>query len=563
MLQAQQQCQNPKITLLSIAQAVISVNCHYAYYNCKLHELSTIPPSITALVCLAVMAWKNISKHTEQLQEWDDTPLRELVQVVLLYGAAHSAYSDDCVLSNVQVLVGTMLFVQQQVRPAPQQQTPTPKSDGGKPGLSPAGRVELLLQTLQLVQQLQQEQLTTSTADVDSSPAARAPTVVTSPTVRAGCTNYAVASGIGAILLLADDQLRKPQQHAGLSPAAAAAEAAVAAAGCDPTPAALLQKAGDLCGVLECFLRAHAYGPLAGGDCPIHDENLRPFATPMHILTLCTYSPDGQPGLLRRLAAEGTDEQETAFFTLLLTLLKLSATSSFNETDEMCSQSRCILSTVAYDLLVCSCNELSDCFSIPLLRAGQSLAAATSASTFSTCQPGGSSSSSVAAVPQWLLSELRDIDASIAVAAAAAGNGSSSESERGGSSSNTSATLWLLLVGRCFLVWAADLAKMQAEGADWVQLIRQAQQQRLPVIDVVYETPPKTTVSFCFASRQPRLLRCAICLKHALREGSSISAGLAAAGYDMGPLLGPLLHVTRACSTLINLAMLLLATLQA
>jgi hypothetical protein len=64
MLQAQQQCQNPKITLLSIAQAGISVNCQYASYNCKLHELSTIPPSITALVCLAVMAWKNISKHT-------------------------------------------------------------------------------------------------------------------------------------------------------------------------------------------------------------------------------------------------------------------------------------------------------------------------------------------------------------------------------------------------------------------------------------------------------------------------------------------------------------------
>jgi hypothetical protein len=45
------------------------------------------------------------------------------------------------------------------------------------------------------------------------------------------------------------------------------------------------------------------------------------------------------------------------------------------------------------------------------------------------------------------------------------------------SSSDTSAALWLLLLGRCCLQWAAELAQMQAAGADWAQLIRQAQQQ--------------------------------------------------------------------------------------
>jgi hypothetical protein len=69
-----------------------------------------------------------------------------------------------------------------------------------------------------------------------------------------------------------------------------------------------------------------------------------------------------------------------------------------------------------------------------------------------------------------------------------------------------------------------------------VQVIRQAQQQWLAAVDAG-ETPDVMTsvVSFCFAS--PQLLGLAECVITTIEEGSSISAGLTAAGYDMGAVL--------------------------
>jgi hypothetical protein len=44
-------------------------------------------------------------------------------------------------------------------------------------------------------------------------------------------------------------------------------------------------------------------------------------------------------------------------------------------------------------------------------------------------------------------------------------------------------------------------------------------------------------LSWCFAGGKPQLLRIAEAVSAALGEGSGISAGLTAAGYDMGPVL--------------------------
>jgi hypothetical protein len=80
--------------------------------------------------------------------------------------------------------------------------------------------------------------------------------------------------------------------------------------------------------------------------------------------------------------------------------------------------------------------------------------------------------------------------------------------------------------------------QMQADRVDWAQLIRQAQQQGIPAPTAkAGRGPPVTTVACCFAGSQPWLLDLAKRAIGALGEGSSISAGLTAAGYDMGAVL--------------------------
>jgi hypothetical protein len=79
---------------------------------------------------------------------------------------------------------------------------------------------------------------------------------------------------------------------------------------------------------------------------------------------------------------------------------------------------------------------------------------------------------------------------------------------------------------------------MQAKGADWAQLISQAQQQQQASAGGS-EALSVTTLLLCFAdsAHSPKLLSFTDSVVAALREGSSISAGLTAAGYDMGPVL--------------------------
>jgi hypothetical protein len=88
---------------------------------------------------------------------------------------------------------------------------------------------------------------------------------------------------------------------------------------------------------------------------------------------------------------------------------------------------------------------------------------------------------------------------------------SSSSVGKGTSSSNTPAASWLLLLGRCCLQWAAELAQKQAVGADWVQLIRLAQQQQQSAA-VGGEVPAVITLPFCFAGSRPQLLSLSECV---------------------------------------------------
>jgi hypothetical protein len=185
---------------------------------------------------------------------------------------------------------------------------------------------------------------------------------------------------------------------------------------------------------------------------------------------------DNKPSLLLRLAQEGTAQQQAALFNLLVTFFKLSATQHTSATIDAGSPARAATLTGALQFLR------------PLLHGSETTP---------------------------------DVGAS-----GQGGNGSSS------SSSIVSAALGLLLVGRCCHQWAAELDRMHAEGADWAQVIRQAQQEG------ELEWPPRKcpTLSFCLGNNK-LLHLLARNIAKSLSGSSSISAGLTATGYDMGTVL--------------------------
>jgi hypothetical protein len=86
--------------------------------------------------------------------------------------------------------------------------------------------------------------------------------------------------------------------------------------------------------------------------------------------------------------------------------------------------------------------------------------------------------------------------------------------------------------------WGAELAQMQSARANWALLVRQAQQQQRQQASAVGSDAVLTTVlTQCFAHSQPFPLMIARKVLSALGDSSSIGAGLAAAGYDIGPVL--------------------------
>jgi hypothetical protein len=210
------------------------------------------------------------------------------------------------------------------------------------------------------------------------------------------------------------------------------------------------------------------------------------------------------PNLLLRFAQQGTAEQQVAFFNLLVTLLKLSATAPYSSTDSG-SQCRNMVSEGAGMLLLWAALDTGSIKTPP-------------------------SNTAAAAA-----------DAGVSGAASGSRSSSSSSSVQAGSSSDTSPALWLLLLGRCCLQWAAELAQLQAEGADWVQIIKQTKQHADAVsYPAATATPPVSTLCFCFSGRQVEVMAetasSAVVIKRD-REGSSISAALTAAGYDMRAVL--------------------------
>jgi hypothetical protein len=197
--------------------------------------------------------------------------------------------------------------------------------------------------------------------------------------------------------------------------------------------------------------------------------------------------------MLLRTGQAGTAEQQAAFFSFLVTLLKLSAMSAFTE------------------MQGALCNKLRAQFTAS--------AASMAVSCKFTCDAGESGGVAVGKVSGKLIS---------------------SASKSGGSSSSSMLLApWLLLLGRCCSQWAAELAQMQADAVH--QLISRAQDQQGDTA-VAGEAPSDVALMFCFAGSRAQLLNCAQSVLSVLGEGSSSSsssssAGLAAAGYDMEPVL--------------------------
>jgi hypothetical protein len=69
------------------------------------------------------------------------------------------------------------------------------------------------------------------------------------------------------------------------------------------------------------------------------------------------------------------------------------------------------------------------------------------------------------------------------------------------------------------------------------QLIKQAQERQRPAA-AVPAAPVAHVVNFCFggSNRRPMMKSVAYNVMYAVRQGSSVNAGLTAAGYDMGPV---------------------------
>jgi hypothetical protein len=163
-------------------------------------------------------------------------------------------------------------------------------------------------------------------------------------------------------------------------------------------------------------------------------------------------SAGGQPNLLLRLAQQGTAEQQVAFFNLLVTLLKLPR-SAFGGTDTR-ERVRVMVATGAMEMLL-SCSQIS------------TTASASSVSGTAASNVSGTAASNVSGT----------------VSSSSTSNTSSGMQQETTSPRDTSAALWLLLMVRCSLQWAAELAKMPERvigGFTWVSTIQMAQQSQDP-----------------------------------------------------------------------------------
>jgi hypothetical protein len=368
-----------------------------------------------------------------------------LVQLLRLYDAAHAGPGDYFIWSSCIVLNCMVDFQRQQLLATVQQLQGPPTPNQLCHGVfSSTTQDDLLLLLLHLMRRLQQLQGSTNTK-TSSSPAPGSATAdvvfFSTAASRADHLEQAAESGMSLLMSLAAQIGTRAQLSSLISLAATAAGAAAAQDGLsttgfkgdapadspagpssaaagelpergsdtatiqqlqqqgqplsgmcsDAVPALLDQQAGTLFSIFQGSLR------LSG--CQHSTSNNLVQLTEM-LAALCCTGIDDQPCVLLRLAQQGTREQQVAFYSLLVTLLKLSATIAAH----VGSRCRVYVSEAALEML-------------KALLPGSDTAAA-------------------AAGPA------EGIDAS--------SNSSISARQQGGSSSDISADLWLLLLGRCY-----------------------------------------------------------------------------------------------------------------
>lgn len=110
-------------------------------------------------------------------------------------------------------------------------------------------------------------------------------------------------------------------------------------------------------------------------------------------------------------------------------------------------------------------------------------------------------------------------------------------------SSGSFGGLWLLVLGRCCMQWAAALHQVQGQVVSWAQVMQQAQQEAVEgrVVTGV-EAATLRMAPWLIKGRELRLHlaehRAVVTdLIGLLAQGSSLAAGLSAAGYAVGPIV--------------------------
>jgi hypothetical protein len=456
-----------------------------------------LPGAVTTSSMAASPAVLQLQK---QVQQRANTPLRELLQLLLLYAATH-AYPDDefFIHHGYDVIVATKRFMRRhseaQIAAAsgPRAQQQLTPGQTATPIFSPTVQHDMLLLWMQLLQRLQRlrETKCPATSPPPQAAAAAAPGSAFPYAINWSTRiSSAEVSAINAVLLLpACVHIGRPPQlpvvsraAAAAAPAAAAAAPAAAAAAAagnsavqgpyvafSQVPAGFPEQGSALMGVIECHLRSQGTSSLCDPqDNPVTiPGTLSGFQMATHFAGYCCSEPNapaGPPRVLLILAMDGSQEPRVAFFNLLVTLLKVSATRLLSCTD------------VGYQL---------------------KLMVAEAAVMLLLVAPGGSRTTTAAAGSN-----------------RASTSNSSSDARHSSCSTDMSAALWLMLLGRVCLRWAVELRAMEA-----------------------FSTPRPAASPAAAAGHRPQLLQIADLVMDNFDKGCSISAGLTAAGYDMGSVL--------------------------
>jgi hypothetical protein len=103
-----------------------------------------------------------------------------------------------------------------------------------------------------------------------------------------------------------------------------------------------------------------------------------------------------------------------------------------------------------------------------------------------------------------------------------------------GGDGHTSAPLWLLLLGRCFLLGAEALAQLAAQGSNQLQVWQQAQQLEQTGEAHIFLLEE---LSRFVAGPESLVRQFADAVLGFVGQGSSLGAELSAAGYDLGPIV--------------------------